>query len=266
MQKLLVFTDIHFVKEGRDIIGLDPVARFSQGLAHALATHPDASHVIITGDLAHYGSSKEYARLRAALADCPIPVAMTIGNHDIRAKFRAAFPEAPVDENGFVQTVIDAHGYRLILLDTADEEAEIQHSGLLCEARLSWLEDRLTEASDTPTILFMHHPPILTGFDGMDHIGLRNRAELIQWLRAHQQVKQIVAGHVHRTISGSAGGIPTAIFKSPCHQMPMSLGDDDHHVSIDEPGAYGMVLLQDDQIIVHTEDFTLNPLPPASAI
>lgn len=266
MKKLLIFTDIHFVKEGRDIIGLDPVARFSQGLTHALATHPDASHVIITGDLAHYGSSQEYARLRTALADCPLPVAMTIGNHDIRAKFRTAFPEMPVDENGFVQSVIDAHGHRLILLDTADEEAEIKHSGLLCDARLNWLEARLSEDPDTPTLIFMHHPPITTGFEAMDRIGLRNRTEVAQRLKAHSQVKQIIAGHVHRTMSGAAGGIPVALFKSPCHQMPMVLDGDDEHLSVDEPGAYGLILLHDDQIIVHTEDFTLHPPSPASDI
>ena len=266
MQKLLIFTDIHFVSEGAHIIGLDPIARFTQGLDHALAHHPDAARIIITGDLAHHGHPEEYTRLRAALADCPIPVSLTIGNHDSRADFRQAFPDVPVDANGFVQCVIDQNGHRLILLDTVDEAADIPHSGFLCDARLPWLEDTLNAAPDTPTLIFMHHPPILTGFAAMDRIDLRNRAELTDRLRAHPQIRQIIAGHVHRTVFGAAGGIPVALFKSPCHQMPMMLTGNDEHLSVDEPGAYGLILLQEGQVIVHTEDFTLTPPPPAGDI
>ncbi len=259
MQKLLIFTDIHIVPVGADIIGLDPAARFRVALDHALETHPDAARVIITGDLAHHGAPAEYARLRAVLHDIPLPVSLMIGNHDKRAAFRAAFPETPVDENGFVQSFVDFDGRRLIFLDTVDGTAAAEHSGYLCPDRLRWLADALTTAPARRAILFMHHPPITTGFAAMDRIGLRNRAGLCAFLRAHPQVEQIIAGHVHRTISGAAGGIPTAIFKSPCHQMPMVLAADDEHLSVDEPGAYGLLLLTDEGVIVHTQDVGLPP-------
>ena len=259
MQKLLVFTDIHIVPDGADIIGLDPMARFRQGLDHALATHPDAARIIITGDLAHHGVDEEYTRLKSALAECPLPVSLLIGNHDNRARFRETFAEVPVDDGGFIQSFLDVDDYRLVFLDTVDEVAEIAHSGFLCAARMEWLDRVLTEAGDRRVIVFMHHPPITSGFDAMDRIGLRNRAEVAARLKAHPNVCQLVAGHVHRTISGSAGGIPTAVFKSPCHQMPMVLIHEDEHLSVDEPGAYGLLLLTDEGVIVHTEDFNLPP-------
>ncbi len=259
MQKLLIFTDIHIVPEDADIIGLDPMVRFQQGLSHALATHPDAARIIITGDLAHHGAGTEYARLKGALAECPLPVSLLIGNHDKRATFRDCFPETPVDEAGFIQSYQDIDGFRLVFLDTVDETAEIAHSGFLCETRLAWLDRVLTEAADRKVIVFMHHPPITTGFNAMDRIGLRNRAELATALQRHPNVCQLIGGHVHRTISGSAGGIPTAVFKSPCHQMPMVLTHEDEHLSVDEPGAYGLLLLTDEGVIVHTEDFDLPP-------
>jgi mRNA degradation ribonuclease J1/J2 len=39
--------------------------------------------------------------------------------------------------------------------------------------------------------------------------------------------------------------------------MPMILGDHDPSLSIDEPGAYGLLLLSDTGVVVHTEDFSL---------
>lgn len=258
MQKLLVFTDVHLVPPGGTIIGLDPAERFQQALDHALTTHPDAARVVITGDLAHHGDPVEYSLLRDMLKALPLPVSLLIGNHDNRTAFRAAFPDTPVSDGGFVQSYLDLDQHRLVFLDTVDDMAEIEHSGLLCAQRLAWLDRVLTEARDRKVILFMHHPPITTGFAGMDRIGLRNRAELAALLQRHSNLCQIVAGHVHRTISGAAAGIPTAIFKSPCHQMPMALSNDDEHLSVDEPGAYGLLLLNGADVIVHTEDFGLS--------
>jgi 3',5'-cyclic AMP phosphodiesterase CpdA len=262
MHKLIVFTDLHLTAEGETIIGLDPFDRFIRGLAHALDRHPDAARVVLCGDLTHHGAPVEYARLRTALDTCPLPVSIMLGNHDRRAPFHAAFPAAARMETGHVQHVTDLPGYRLICLDTLDEEAEDIHSGWLCDARLGWLDAALAEAQDRRVIVFTHHPPIDTGFSGMDRIGLRNRATLIARLHAAGNVAQIVSGHIHRTIQGAAGGVPVAIFKSPCHQMPMTLGDHDPTLSIDEPGAYGLLLLGAEGVVVHTEDFTL---PPAQA-
>ena len=259
MQKILVFTDIHIVPEGETIIGLDPITRFMQGLAHAIDTHPDAARVVLCGDLTHNAAPPEYARLRHALDTCPLPISLMLGNHDRRAPFLAAFPEAARMESGHIQHVTDLPGYRLICLDTLNEDTPDTHSGVLCAARLDWLDTALATAEDRRVIVFAHHPPIETGFKGMDWIGLKNREELTARLAAAGNVVQIVSGHIHRTIQGSAGGIPVAIFKSPCHQMPMALGYQDPSLSIDEPGAYGLLLLTDDGVIVHSEDFTLPP-------
>jgi len=262
MQKIIVFTDIHLVPEGETIIGIDPFARFMQGLAHAIDHHPDAARVVLCGDLTHNAAPQEYARLRSALDTCPLPVSLMLGNHDRRAPFLAAFPEAARMATGHVQHVTDLPGYRLVSLDTLNEDSADTHSGWLCAARMDWLDTALAGAGGRRVIVFTHHPPIETGFRGMDWIGLKNRADLVARLGAAGNVAQIVSGHIHRTIQGSAAGIPVAILKSPCHQMPMALGFQDPALSVAEPGAYGLLLLTDDGVIVHSEDFTL---PPAEA-
>lgn len=48
------------------------------------------------------------------------------------------------------------------------------------------------------------------------------------------------------------------MFKSPCHQAPLDLIRADSSLSIDEPGAYGLLLLARDGVIAHSEDVGLN--------
>ena len=260
MTKILVFTDIHMLPEGRTIIGLDALDRFGKGLSHAARMHPDADRLIITGDLTHYGDPASYERLKTALEAFPIPVSMTIGNHDERFAFVEAFPEVAVDENGFVQEVIDFDDVRCLILDTnltIDRNHPDHAAGRLCAARLAWLDDKLKEAAGRPVLIFMHHPPHDTGFLGMDKVKLLNGEEFYSVVERHRIVRHIFAGHVHRTIGGSHRGIPFSIFKSPLHQQPMPFDIDDTSSSVDEPGAYGIVVVTPEGLQVHTEDYEI---------
>jgi 3',5'-cyclic AMP phosphodiesterase CpdA len=260
MNKILVLTDLHLCPAGDEIIGLDPSARFAACLAAAAKDHPDADHLILCGDLAHHGPTKVYTNLRTQLADAPWPVTLMLGNHDNRANFQEVFPEAPITKSGHVQSIIDLPEHRLICLDTLDgpPAPPDQHSGYLCSDRLEWLRTQLDTADKCKVIIFAHHPVLDIGFDGMDAIKLRNSDAFLDLIGQYPNVAHLVFGHLHRTISGSIRGIPFSIFKSPCDQMPLLLGVPGTSHSVDEPGAYGLLLLNSDSIVVHSEDVGLN--------
>jgi 3',5'-cyclic AMP phosphodiesterase CpdA len=252
--KLLVLTDIHFVEENADIIGLDPAERFQEVLEHAVAHHGDAERIIITGDLAHHGRRVQYERLQSVLGSVDLPISLMMGNHDRREQFHEVF-----GGNGFVQGQFDLGDATCLFLDTLDGPPypKGHHAGLLCEKRLGWLDTQLQTAGDR-VLVFMHHPPFATGFDGMDAINLANADAFFDVIKRHGNVEHLICGHVHRTISGHARGVPFTIFKSPCHQMPMMLGEAGTSHSVDEPGAYGIVLVGTDSVVVHSEDVGLH--------
>lgn len=260
MTKLIVFTDLHMTPEGISIIGLDPYRRLAAGIAHVNAYHGDTDRVIFTGDLTHRADAASYLRLKELLATLPAPATITIGNHDNRETFLAVFGDVTPDENGFVQQVIDLPDCRLVLLDTLfapPYNYPMSHSGHLCERRLQWLDRSLAGAGGRPVLLFMHHPPHKTGFTGMDAIRLSNEDAFYEVVLRHGNVRHIFAGHVHRTIGGSHRGIPFSIFKSPVHQQPMPFDTPNPSLAVDEPGAYGIVVVTDEGLQVHTEDFEI---------
>lgn len=259
MKKLLVLTDIHIRGEGQTIIGLDPLERFTAALAHAMRQHSDADHLILTGDLTHSGQVTEYERLKDALGGLLVPVSLMLGNHDRRDHFLRVFPQTPVTAAGHVQRVLDLGTHRAILLDTLDGPPfrPAHHSGWLCPDRLSWLEQELIAASGQPVIIFLHHPPFKVGFKGMDDIRLENDQKFLALVRRFPNVAHLVCGHIHRTISGNVNGLAFTIFKSPCHQMPLDFVSPDSSLSTAEPGAYGVILLNEGQITLHSEDFDL---------
>lgn len=255
MHKVLVVADPHITRPGKLIIGLDPRARLEKLLAKAAGEHADAGRLILLGDLTNWGGPNEYAELRACIDALPWPVHFMIGNHDNRANFLAAFPDAARTGAGHVQEAIDLPGWRLITLDSHDEAfAEPLGSGILCAQRMAWLDQALAQAGGRQVALFIHHPPMRSFLAGMDRIGLRNRDALLELVQAHGTVAHIFAGHVHRTVSASWSGLPVSTFKSPCHQVPLQFGTDSFSDSVDQPGAFGVLLFDDEGVTVHSED------------
>ena len=83
----------------------------------------------LSGELADYEAVKTHLR---ALGD-QVPIYLVLGNHDDRAQFRAAFPEAPTDADGFVQSAFATPVGRFLLLDT---NLPGSAAGGLCARRL----------------------------------------------------------------------------------------------------------------------------------
>ena len=212
-------TDIH--------LGFDPDnpvefnrKRLDQVLRH-LNDGPNRPDLLLaTGDLTEHGDASSYRRLANALSVCSFPVHMCLGNHDLRANFMAQFPQVPVVD-GFVQYVLETGGVRILMLDTLEEG---RHGGAFCEVRAEWLRAALADDRSTPTIIVMHHPPVEVGIAWM------NTHPEEQWVDNFSRaiadapnIKGIICGHVHRSISVPWQGTAVAICSSTAPQVTLDL-------------------------------------------
>jgi 3',5'-cyclic AMP phosphodiesterase CpdA len=206
-----------------------------RAVAHLNALTPRPDVVLATGDLVERGEPAEYARLRAILDGLAMPIYLIPGNHDAREPLARAFADAGyLPPEGFLHYTVDRWPVRLIGLDTLLPGAP---GGRLCAERLAWLDTRLGEAPARPTVVFMHHPPFLTGMRAMDEMGLEGKEDLAQVIRRHPQVERVLCGHIHRPITRRFAGTVASVCPATAHQLALDLAPLPRLAAIMEPPA-----------------------------
>ncbi len=250
--KLIQITDLHLATPGSLLHGLDPLDRLDRCLGDVVDRHPDADICVISGDLTDRGEPAAYQALKSRLQGFPCPVVLMLGNHDDRQNFRTAFPDHPVDGNGFVQTATSTDWGDVLCLDTL---ASGRREGDLCSDRLDWFRKKLENAGDRRILVFMHHPPFDIGIPRLDVIRLDQPEEFASIVsRLGQNIRHLFFGHVHRPVFGSWNRVPHSALPAINHQVPYDPVTPVMAYS-NEPPAYAVVLADGETIVIHQEFF-----------
>lgn len=196
-------------------------SRFRATLERLLDGPNRPDMLVLSGDITDRGDVESFEKTAALLAACPFPVWPMVGNHDSREGLLRAFPQVRAAEGGFVHYVVEQDGLRLVLLDTLEPG---RHGGAFCAARQAWLAARLDEAPDTPTIVFLHHPPVASGIGWMDPApGEGWVRRLGAALEGRPQVRAIHCGHLHRPLATRFRGIPLSVTPSVAPLVALDL-------------------------------------------
>jgi 3',5'-cyclic AMP phosphodiesterase CpdA len=203
----------------------DPAVGFAAAVESVRALVPEPDAVIVTGDLADHAADREYEQVREMLASLPAPAYVLAGNHDDRSALSRHFG-VPGADGKPVQYAVDLWPLRLVVLDTT---VPGEDPGALDAERLDWLDRELAIAPDVPTLLAMHHPPIVTGLPAWDRIALpaADRTALTAVVGRHPQVRRLIAGHVHSTLIGNLAGNTVLTAPSTYVQARLCSGSDE---------------------------------------
>jgi 3',5'-cyclic AMP phosphodiesterase CpdA len=245
-------SDLHIGVPGSDVDRrYDTAARLERAVQHLSDLRPRPDAVLCTGDLVEEGRPDEYARLVPLLERLPMPWYVIPGNHDDREHLRAAFAHRGyLPARGFLQYTVDLGPLRLIGLDT---HVPGTHGGRLCAERLEWLEARLAEAPQRPTLVFMHHPPFLTGIHRMDAMGLEGSDALAAVVGRHPQVERVLCGHLHRPIVKRFAGTVASTCPSTMYQLGLDLESPGRLALVPEPAACQLHLWSESSgLVSHT--------------
>lgn len=251
---LVQLSDPHIGAEWGDA---DPAAGLAATVeaVRGLELPPDA--VLVSGDLADHASDAEYELVRELLAPLAAPVYVLPGNHDDRDALRRHFG---VSGGGGepLRYAADLGPLRLVALDSTRPGAD---DGELDANMLAWLDAELGAAAHTPTVVALHHPPLVTGIAPIDAAALAagSRAALAAVVERHANVCRIVAGHVHRAVAAMLAGRPVLAVPSTYVQARFDVGSESVRFSPELP-AFAVHALLDGELVSHVQS-VVPPLP-----
>jgi Icc protein len=215
-------SDLHIKRAGALAYGrVDTAAALTRCIdtLNRFAPRPDL--VVITGDLVDTPLEEEYDHLVQLLAPLEISMAAIPGNHDDRALLRAALPHLGYAQpTGALNSLRKLGDLDIVLLDSTVPGADY---GTLDPATLGWLDATLAASATRPALLFLHHPPFITGITHMDVQNLRNAADLAALVKRHPRARLVAAGHVHRAALTTFARAAATICPAPNHAVALDL-------------------------------------------
>jgi Icc protein len=239
-------SDLHI---GGNEKGMDPVPRLEAVVEaiRSLPNRPDA--VLVSGDLTDDGAVAGYGVARKLLARLELPLHVLAGNHDDRGRLRDAFGLPGVGGEP-INYSVDVGRLRLVAFDSV---VPGQDPGRYDPERLRWLDLELEAASDRPTLLALHHPPLATGNPAWDAINLEpgQRELLAEVVGRHGQLRAIVGGHLHRTAASALAGCPVLSVPSTYLQARPDFDADD--VEFVDPPGFAIHVLRNGELSSQVE-------------
>jgi Icc protein len=193
---LAQITDTHIMAPGDGgAIGAARADNLRRCVAHIARLVPLPQAVIHTGDMTQNGEADEFAHAREIIATLPMPLYTTPGNRD--------------GHDGAVPYAVDDHPVRLVAMDSLSDSHAM---GDFCPARLAALDTILAAVPDTPTALFLHHPPfeVESPVQPLQYVRPDAVDELAAVLSRHPQLVHLFCGHAHRLSSAVVGGVPAS--------------------------------------------------------
>ena len=240
MARIVQITDTHLsTNPSEELLGCRTQDSLKRVLRRIQDSYMDCDRMIVTGDLVHEEGPDAYHMVREILTPWEDMLRVIPGNHDMRDGMREAFGDRINGCPSAVTFVDEVGAWQLIGLDTLLDGAV---EGDLTGPQWEWLESRL-ESSNQPTVLFMHHPPVLVGSEWVDKLGLLSFIPFANLVERFEQVKLVVCGHVHQDYQTEL--FQATVVTTPSTSVQFKVNSEEF-ATVDLPPGFRILDLHDD--------------------
>lgn len=202
-------THLHADPKGR-LLGLDTRHCLQEVIELARKRSPDL--VVASGDLTHDGSEQAYALVQDCFDRIQAPIYCLPGNHDEALILKDCMSNHYYHSHNSLQI----NGWQLIFLDSTLTGSE---GGHLSNETLEHLAAALQQASNSPTLIWLHHQPVNIGSHWLDSMAVDNPEAFFTLVDRHPQVRGIIWGHVHQVFEKQRNGVQLLATPSTCIQF-----------------------------------------------
>lgn len=236
MTLAIQLTDTHILPPGKVLYNqIDTALHLRETVKQINRMRPRPDVLIVTGDVAERGDKASYLHFLELTAPLKMPVYVVPGNHDRPQTMAEVFEGTtcfPVTDVTYQYAVEDLP-FRILGINSRRDGSELPEFD---EKRSFWLRHQL-ELSDKPTLIALHHPPMVTGIEFIDMGGSEWFQEFRSILADHEQVKLVICGHCHTDLSGRVGRVPVYMAPANSHRLIANRGIDSAPSSIIAPTA-----------------------------
>ena len=223
MTLLIQITDTHILPPGEILYDeVDTTLHLAETVQQINRMRPLPDVVMITGDLVEHGDKAGYKHFLELIKPLKMPTYVLPGNHDnpqVMTEVFAGTSYFPTSDSTFQYTVEDMP-FRILALNSRSDGTELPEFD---EHRLSWLKRELGQ-SDKPTLIALHHPPMITGIELIDMGGSEWFQGIQSAVAEANHVKLVICGHCHTDMSGRMGPVPVYMAPATAHQLVATRG------------------------------------------
>lgn len=176
-----------------------------------------------------------FKRILGYDSEAPCPVFHVLGNHD-QVSLSESRLEALLEQDSLYFSA-DISNHHLVFLFTKTSIPGAFVPAHIPSAQLAWLKNDLSQ-TDLPTVIVSHYPIVEQDIDANHWFGSRrdcafvsNRAEVLEIVRSHNNVRAFLNGHLHQNSMASISNIPAFTVQSAVEFKNPGLGPYPAHAS-----------------------------------
>ena len=245
-------SDTHIPIQGAKTYNIAPMAEnLARCIEHINNSSPQPDIVLLTGDITNKGLMEEFEHSALLLSQLKMPFYVIPGNHDNREGVWNSFrgQACPAKNDNFIHYVIEDYALRLIALDST---IPYSSNGEICELRANWLDQRLAENNEKPTLIFMHHPPVKCGVIETDIDCFVGEERLGDVIEKYSNIEAIICGHIHTPIHTRWRGTIISTAPSMGMRLLLDLNLECDKFILEDPTYQLHYWTEDNNLITHT--------------
>lgn len=217
MIRIAQLTDLHLVEQGELLYDEgDTVAHFSNIIDELNRMKPAVDMVLMTGDLVNHPAIESYQQLKNIANQLQAPYYVLPGNHDDPQMMMKVFNEGGhyPDHGPTGQYALECGNIQILMLNSHHDHTDLADYD---NEKVLWLKEVL-EKCQKPTMLAIHHPPMISGIPYIDMAGdwFKPIADLV---KQHKHVELIICGHAHCDLVGMTSGVPVYMTAGQAHLL-----------------------------------------------
>lgn len=212
---IVQISDTHlFGDKNRKINGANPYQNLKTVMS-SIATLPYKPElIVVTGDLSQDCTFESYQHLANLLNRANIKYTLMPGNHDDVNVINSVFDFNWAKDN--VDYSLEVNNWFFYMLDTSVYPEE---KGFLSDKQLEQFNTALKKNQNKPTIVFMHHHPVLVNSKWIDKSILHDSSKYLDIVKNNNQIKAVLFGHIHQVFETKLNNVMFYSAPSSCYQV-----------------------------------------------